>query len=41
MNSIEDAAMTEEEKAELMDSWELRWDEFIDSRVSKRKESNH
>ncbi len=33
MNSIEDAAMTEEEKAELMESWELRWDEFIDSRV--------
>ena len=33
MNSIEDAAMTEEENAELMYSWQLRWDEFIDSQI--------
>ncbi len=36
MNSIEDAAMTEEEKAELMDSWEIRWDEFIYSCLVER-----
>jgi len=36
MNSIEDAAMTEEEKAELMDSWEIRWDDFINSCLVER-----
>lgn len=36
MNSIEDAAMTEEENAELMDSWEIRWDDFINSCLVER-----
>ncbi len=29
MNSIEDAAMSDQERAELMDSWLVRWDEFV------------
>lgn len=29
MNSIEDAAMTDSEKAELMDSWQIRWNAFV------------
>jgi len=30
MNSIEDAAMTDSEKAELMFLWETEWNIFID-----------
>jgi len=29
INSIEDAAMTDEEEAELMALWQIEWDMFI------------
>lgn len=33
MNSIEDAAMTDPEKDELMNLWQTEWDEFISSTI--------
>ncbi|MBN2587302.1 MAG: hypothetical protein JXR55_08410, partial [Candidatus Fermentibacteraceae bacterium] len=34
INSIEDAAMTDAEKAELMARWQAEWDAFIDEAIS-------
>lgn len=36
MNSIEDAAMTDSEEAELMNLWQDEWDEFISSTIEER-----
>ena len=34
LNSIEDAAMTDEEKLDLLRRWETQWEGFIESCVS-------